>query len=250
MKPVAVLGAVGVALAFARTARAQQFNSDSWIAKDHGTATVIVTTGQRTTMMMTTLSLIPRWEFTVAAYVFNRDADRLTNEGHSSSAYAKYMFWQNDAKTGGGAVKAGVGINPSYSLEGVTYKEGAETFWMNVPITLPFFDNRLSWDLMPGASATLSYPRDGDVAWAFTYSSRLAWYPVSPKLALVGEVFGAAGQATVSPDFRAGIRWEPDVYTNIAITYGRKFDGGEGAGFEAGIMLFSPPFFCIGTCKK
>jgi hypothetical protein len=103
---------------------------------------------------------------------------------------------------------------------------------------------------MPGASATLSYPRDGEVAWAFTYSSRLAWYPVSPKLALVGEVFGAAGEATVSPDFRAGIRWEPDVYTNIAITYGRKFDGGEGSGIEAGIMLFSPPFFCIGTCKK
>jgi hypothetical protein len=160
------------------------------------------------------------------------------------------MFWQNDAKTGGGAVKAGIGMKPSYTLESVTYQAGSHTFWTNAPITLPFFDNRLSWDLMPGASATLSYPRDGDVAWAFTYSSRLAWYPFSPKLALVGEVYGAAGGATVSPDYRAGLRWEPDVYTNIALTYGGKFDGGQGTGVEIGIMLFSPPFFCIGTCKK
>jgi hypothetical protein len=249
-----LLGAAGLWLclcvAFRGAAQAQQFNSDSWISKPHGTATVIVTAGQRTTMMMTTLSLLPRWEFTVAAYVYNQDADRLTSEGHSTSAYAKFMFWQNDAQTGGGAVKAGVGMNPSYTLEGVAYKTGSQTFWTNAPITLPFFDNRLSWDLMPGASATLSYPRDGQVAWAFTYSSRLAWYPFSPELALVGEVFGAAGQAVVSPTYRAGIRWEPDVHTNIALTYTRRFDGELGPGVEIGIMLFSPPFFCIGTCKK
>jgi hypothetical protein len=244
------LGAIGVSLVLASTAHAQQFNSDSWISKDKGTATLIVTTGQQTTMMMTTLALLSSWEFTVAAYIFNRDADRSTSEGHSTSAYAKYMFWQNDAKTGGGAIKAGIGMKPSYTLESVTYQTGSHTFWTNAPITLPFFDNRLSWDLMPGASATLSYPRDGDVAWAFTYSSRLAWYPFSPKLSLVGEVYGAAGQATVSPDYRAGLRWEPDVYTNIALTYGGRFDGGEGTGVELGIMLFSPPFFCIGTCKK
>jgi hypothetical protein len=71
-----------------------------------------------------------------------------------------------------------------------------------------------------------------------------------PKLSLVGEVFGAAGQATVAPDYRAGLRWEPDVYTNIALTYAGKFDGGEGMGLEIGIMLFSPPFFCLGTCKR
>jgi hypothetical protein len=231
-------------------AHAQQFNSDSWISKRHGTATVIVSAGQRTTMMMTTLSLLPRWEFTVAAYIYNRDADRLTSEGHSTSAYAKFMFWQNDAETGGGAVKAGVGMNPSYILESVVYKTGSQTFWTNAPITLPFFDNRLSWEIMPGASATLNYPRDGRVAWAFTYSSRLAWYPFSPELSLVGEVFGSAGQAVVSPDYRVGIRWEPDVHTNIALTYAGKFDGDQGSGIELGIMLFSPPFFCIGTCRK
>ncbi len=247
-----LLGAGGLwlCLTASNVAHAQQFNSDSWISKEHGTATVIVTVGQRTTMMMTTLSLLPRWEFTVAAYIYNRDADRLTSEGHSSSAYAKFMFWQNDAETGGGAIKAGVGMNPSYILEGVVYKTGAQTFWTNAPITLPFFDNRLSIDLMPGASATLSYPRDGEIAWAFTYSSRVAWYPFSPKLALVGEVFGSEGQAVVSPTYRAGLRWEPDARTNIALTYAGRFDGAQGTGIEFGIMLFSPPFFCIGTCRK
>jgi hypothetical protein len=251
---IGMLGAIvlllGLAAPFGGTARAQQFNSDSWIAKDHGTGTIILTTGQRTTMWMTTLSLISRWEFTAAAYIYNRDADRSTSEGHSTSVYAKYMFWNNDAKTGGGAIKAGMGVVPSYTLESVTYKEGSHTFWSNAPITLPFFDNRLSWDLMPGVSATLSYPTSGQVSWAFTYSSRIAWYPFSPKLALVGEAYGTMGQATVSPDYKAGLRWEPDVYTNIALTYGGKFDGGRSQGVELGIMLFSPPFFCIGECKK
>jgi hypothetical protein len=141
-------------------------------------------------------------------------------------------------------------MRPSYVLEGVAYRAGSQTFWMNAPITLPFFASRLSWDIMPGASATLSYPHDGEVAWAFAYSTRLAWYPFSPKLAVVGEAFGSAGQAFVSPDYKAGIRWEPDVYTNIALTFGGRFDGDRGAGAEIGLMLFSPPFFCIGTCQK
>jgi hypothetical protein len=237
-------------LAVAGAAHAQQFNSDSWISKTHGTATIILTAGQQTTMMMTTLSLIPRFEFTAASYIYNRDADRRTSDGYSTSLYAKYMFYENDAQTGGGAIKAGVGMKPSYTLEGVAYKDGSQTFWMNAPVTLPFFDNRLSWDIMPGASVTLNYPRDGHAAWAFTYSTRLAWYPATPELALVGEVYGSAGEAVLSPDFRFGFRWEPDVYTNIAITYGGKFNGEPGAGFEIGLMLFSPPFFCIGPCQK
>ena len=89
MRPVAGRRAgLWLCLAANSALQAQQFNSDSWISKEHGTATVIVTAGQRTTMMMTTLSLLPRWEFTVAAYIYNRDADRLTSEGHSTSAYA------------------------------------------------------------------------------------------------------------------------------------------------------------------
>jgi hypothetical protein len=41
MKPAPVGLWLGVGLALAGTAHAQQFSSDSWIAKDHGTATVI-----------------------------------------------------------------------------------------------------------------------------------------------------------------------------------------------------------------
>jgi hypothetical protein len=247
---VRLLVAAGLCLAVAGAAHAQQFNSDSWISKQHGTATIILTAGPQTTMTMTTFSLIPRFEFTVAAYIYNEDSDRRTSDGYSTSAYAKYMFWDNDAHTGGGAIKAGIGMKPSYTLGSEAYKVGAQTYWVNAPITLPFFDNRLSWDIMPGASVTLNYPKDGQEAWAFTYSTRLAWYPLSPEFALVGEVYGAAGQAELTPNYRAGIRWEPDAYTNIALTYGGKFDGDPGAGVEIGLMLFSPPFFCLGACKK
>ena len=38
--------------------------------------------------------------------------------------------------------------------------------------------------------------------------------------------------------------------TNIALTYMGRFNGDQGTGIEFGIMLFSPPFFCIGTCQK
>ena len=42
-------------------ALAQQFNSDSYISKPHGMATVILTTGEHTTMFMTTFSLFTNW---------------------------------------------------------------------------------------------------------------------------------------------------------------------------------------------
>src|SRR4051794_5430290 len=54
---------------------AQQFNSDSWLSKPHGMVTIIPTYGQRNSMLMTTYSLFPRWEFTVAGYLYNDDGD-------------------------------------------------------------------------------------------------------------------------------------------------------------------------------
>src|SRR3954469_3370860 len=83
---------------------AQQFNSDSWISKAHGTITLIPTFGQRNSMLMNTYSLFPKWEFTIAAYLYNDDGDPLTDDGYSASLYAKYMFYENKAKTGGAAV--------------------------------------------------------------------------------------------------------------------------------------------------
>ena len=80
---------------------AQQFNSDSWISKAHGTITLIPTFGERNSMLMNTYSLFPKWEFTIAAYLYNDDNDPLTDDGYSATLYAKYMFYENKAKTGG-----------------------------------------------------------------------------------------------------------------------------------------------------
>jgi len=60
----------------------QQFNSDSWISKEHGTVTVIATYGERNSMLMNTFSLLPRWEFTVAGYFYNDDDDPKTDDGY------------------------------------------------------------------------------------------------------------------------------------------------------------------------
>src|SRR5690349_24494758 len=88
-------------------AHSQQFNSDSWLSKAHGTITLIPTFGERNSMLMNTYSLFPRWEFTIAAYLYNDDGDLKTDDGYSASLYAKYMFYENKAKTGGAAVKFG-----------------------------------------------------------------------------------------------------------------------------------------------
>lgn len=230
-------------------ALAQQFNSDNYLAKPHGMATLIVTTGEQTTMFMTTVSLFPKWELTAAAYLFNKDEDRTTSEGYSTSLYAKYMIFENKAKTGGIAFKFGAGQKPSYVLDGTGFQGASQTLWVNSPLTLPFLDNKLSWDIMLGASITRNYGDDQVDLGAFTYSTRLAWYPKSPKLALVGEAYGAEGGARLSPEYKAGVRWEPNEHTNIAFTYGGKFNGDHASGFEVGVMLFSPPFACIGPCR-
>ena len=35
------------------------------------------------------------------------------------------------------------------------------------------FNNKLSWDLFPGAIVDIDYGEDSEVAWGFTYSTRL-----------------------------------------------------------------------------
>ena len=230
-------------------AHAQQFNSDSYLSKAHGMATIILTYGDRNDIFMNTFSLLPRWEFTAAVYVYNTDDDPKTDDGYSTSFYAKYMFYENKAKTGGFAVKAGTGMDPGY-LVTVGLQDAFKTYWTNAPATLPLFDNKLSWDIMPGASVTLDYGSDNVTAASFTYSTRLAWYPTSPKWSLVGEVFGSEGGTTAIPEYKVGPRWEPNQHAVIALTYGQEFNGSQGAGWEAGVMLFTPPFLCLGGCEK
>jgi hypothetical protein len=230
-------------------AHGQQFNSDNYLSKPHGVATIILTYGQRDAMFMNTFSLIRNWEFTAAAYLYNSDNDPTTNDGYSTSLYFKYMVYENEAKTGGIAVKGGTGLKPSYVGGDYVVKDAFKTYWMNAPVTLALFDNKLSWDLMPGTSVTLNYGTEKTTAWAFTYSTRLAWYMFGPELSVVGEVFGAEGEAKSIPEYKIGPRWEPNQYAVFAITYGDEFLGTHGARWQVGVMLFTPPFACLGGCE-
>jgi len=245
---IASLLVCGLALLAWKPAQAQQFNSDNYLSKPAGVATVILTIGQQSDMVMTTFSLLPRWEFTYAVYIVNADQDRSTDDGYSTSLYFKYMIHENAAKTGGVAFKGGTGMDPGY-LVSVGLEDAFQTWWVNTPWTLPFLDNKLSWDLMPGASYTNNRGTATDAGWAFTYSTRLAWYPKGPKLAIVGEVFGGVGDVTTPAEYKAGLRWEPNQYTTFAFTYGQEFESSLGAGLQAGMMLFTPPFFCIKGCS-
>lgn len=228
----------------------QQYNSDSWIAKPHGTITLIPTVGQRSNMLMTTYSLFPNWEFTYAVYLYNKDNDPLTDDGRSSSLYAKYMFYENDTETGGASVKFGTGLFPGFIKNASKLDDAFNTYWVNFPTTIPFFNNHLSWDIMPGVSVTRTYGDDGEKdATGFTYSTRLAWYPFDEKWAAVGEVFGQEGETYSKPEYRMGVRWEPNQHFAWALTYGQEFDGDEGAGIELGVMIFTPQFACFGPCK-
>ena len=222
--------------------QAQQYNSDNYLSKPHGMATIILTYGERNSMFMNTFSLFPRWEFTAAAYIYNNDNDPKTDDGHSTSLYAKYMIYENESKTGGVAVKAGTGLDPGYLDGNERVNDAFQTFWTNAPITVAFFDNQISWDIMPGASMTRHYGDEDQTVWAFTYSTRLAWYPFNPELSIVGEIYSSEGELNVPVEYRAGLRWEPSQYSVFALTYDDEFKGSNGAGWEFGIMLFTPPF--------
>jgi len=220
----------------------QQYNSDNYLSKPHGVATIILTLGQRNSMIMNTFSLLPRWEFTAAAYIYNNDNDPKTDDGHSTSLYAKYMIYENEAKTGGVAVKAGTGLDPGYLDGNERVNDAFQTFWTNAPITIPFLNNTISWDIMPGASMTRHYGDEDETVWAFTYSTRLAWYPFNPELSIVGEIYSSEGELDVPVEYRVGLRWEPNQYAVFALTYDDEFKGSNGAGWEFGVMLFTPPF--------
>lgn len=238
---VASAGMLVLVLLVSTPAHAQQFNSDSYLSKPHGMATIILTAGERNSMWMSTFSLFPRWEFTAAAYVYNTDNDQATDDGYSTSFYAKYMFYENAAKTGGFAAKAGTGMDPGY-ITSYGLQDAFQTYWMNAPATLPFLNNKLPLDLMPGMSVTRNYGTNDRTAPSFTYSARLAWYPRNMETSLVGEVFGAEGEVRAKPEYKVGVRWEPNANSVLALTYGQEFDGDRGAGFEIGVMLFTPPF--------
>ncbi len=223
------------------TLRSQQFNSDNYLTMPHGTGTFVLTTGERNSGMVSSFALIENFEFFVQAFLFRDGRVDDYSQHFTTTVYAKYMFWVNKANTGGAAVFLGMGDSPgSYNQDG--YSPLHKNYWTALPVTIPFFNNTISWDIMPGAMVDLDYGNNKETAWGFTYSTRVAVYKVIPKTAIVGEVFGTEGKAYSKPEYKVGLRWEPNSFIVPAISYGGSFDGSLGAGFEIGVVIFSPQF--------
>lgn len=230
-----------VLFCFSHNLRAQQYNTDNYLTMPHGTGTFVLTTGERNSGMVSSFALIKNFEFFVQAFLFRDIRVDDYAQHFNTTVYAKYMFWVNEANTGGAAVFLGMGQSPgSFTQDG--YSPLHKNYWTALPITIPFFNNTISWDIMPGAMVDLDYGNNKETAWGFTYSTRVAVYNVIPKTAIVGEVYGTEGQAYSKPEYKVGLRWEPNSFIVPAISYGGSFDGSLGAGFEIGVVIFSPQF--------
>jgi len=223
------------------TANAQQFNSDNYLTMPHGTGTFVLTTGQRNSTMYATFALLPGFELNFQSSLFWEDKSSDSPQHFTTNIFGKYMFWVNKANNGGAAIFLGIGKSPGYFSES-GYSAMHRNYWTALPLSLPLFNQTLFLDIMPGALVDFGYGNNKETAWGFTYSTRLAIYKVIPKTAIVGEVYGTEGKAYSKPEFKVGLRWEPNSYIVPAITYGACFDGSRGAGFEIGVMIFTPQF--------
>lgn len=237
-----MLGFVVVLMLSGSKTFSQQFNSDSYLTMPHGIGTMIFTTGQRNSTLYLSMALLPRFEVSVSTNLYN-PTDSLKRFRHFTTNVAiKYMFWVNEAKNGGGGILLGTGQSPGYYSGEGEYSLMHKNYWTAIPITVPLFNNTLSWDIMPGALVDFEYGDKKATAWGFSYNTRLAIYKVIPKTAIVGEIYGTAGNVHSKPEFKVGFRFEPNDYIVPAITYGACLDGSKGAGFEVGIMIFTPAF--------
>ena len=162
------------------------------------------------------------------------------------------MIFENAAKTGGLAVKAaGTGLEPGYlNNNGVGLSDAFQTYWTNAPLTLPLFENKVSWDIMPGASATRDYGPTRRTAVSFTYATRVSWYPIRPKAAIAGEIYGAEGEAIAIPEYRIGLRWEPDQYVVCRPHLRSRVQRRQGRRVRSGRHdVHAARFLCPGGCQ-
>lgn len=230
--------------------QAQQFNTDNYWTAPKGTQTTTLTTGQEFSLLMATAALLPKLEVNLGATLFDSRNDLQTSSYYSTTAYLKYTAYENSAKTGGVAIMAGTGVVPGYFQKG-TLLPDSKSYWFTVPVTFPFFENTISWDIMPG----MTYNKleglnvDTDYKSGFTYSSRVAFYKIIPQSSVVAEVFGTEGEAYSAPQYKVGVRWESKNVI-VALTYGDCFEDVYGAGFEIGVMILSPEFLCFDGCRK
>lgn len=223
------------------TVKAQQFNTDSYLVMPHGTGTFVLTAGERNSSFASSFGLIPRFEFFAQTFLYWENQEIQSPQHFSTSLYAKYSIWVDQNKTGGLSVFLGWGHSPSYYKKD-EYLSDHKNYWSALTYTLPLFNNVVSWDFMPGAMVDLEYADSKEAAWAFTYSSRLNIYKIIPKTAIVAEIFGTEGQIYSEPEYKVGLRWEPNDFIIPALTYGNNIAGTGAAGFEIGIMIFTPPF--------
>ena len=231
------------AIAFHGTLVAQQFNSDNYLAMPHGTVSTTITAGLRNSGLIASIALVPKFEFFAQATLFKEDTSLEIPSNFTTTIYAKYMFWENQTKNGGGGVFLGFGRAPGYWSK-TQFVELHRNLWSAVALTFPLFNNAISLDLMPGLVYDFSSEEGVPNGWGFTYSTRVAAYGIIPKSAVVGEIYGTEGSLFSPMEYKVGIRWEPNGTIIPAITYGNTFSGeGRGARLEIGVTIFSPQFF-------
>jgi len=223
------------------SAYGQQFNSDNWYVLPHSVGMGILSLGQNYSTMYLGYGFAPKWEVDIAATVYEEDPDTNTAARYSTTAYVKRLIYENQTQTGGVSVMAGIGQSPSYYQAGIETRDFA-SYWATFPITLPFLDNMISWDIMPGVLYNKESGATEETAWGASYSTRVAVYKIIPQSAIVGEVFGAGGEAEADAQYKVGVRWE-SKYAVIALTYGDGLEGNEGGGVELGFMFYTRPYF-------
>ena len=226
----------------------QQFYGDNqWVAP-HGVATLIGTVGEDYAQGTFVSALVAEWEFNLQFTHYYEDPREQDGSYTALNLFAKHRLSENEAGTGGYAMFLGSGLAPEHLDNGVV-TNALDSWWVSFIGTYAFADNRLLLDLMPGLTINLDHEQTGSTAWGLTYGARVAAYPGPPQWALVGEVFGTAGEAYARPSYRAGIRWESPRLV-VAGTYSNAFDGSGGAGFELGFMYYTDPLFCFGGCRE
>ena len=230
-----------IVLTFEISVNAQQFNTDNYLTMPHGTGTFVLTAGQRNAAIINSFALIPRWEFFAQATLYWSNESQDIPQHFTTNVYAKYMPYENKEKTAGVGVFLGYGVSPFY-YDKTALLARHTNFWTAVAATIPFFDNMISWDIMPGGLVDFDYGNNRKTAWGFTYSTRIAVYKIIPQSAIVGEIYGTTGELHSEAEFKVGIRWEPNDTVIPAFTYGTRVDGSSGPGFEIGVVVYTPPF--------
>jgi hypothetical protein len=231
-----VLLAAGTLLA-ARPGSAQQFTGDNqWVAPK-GVGTFLLTVGQEYSTFLAVGALLRDTEFNIGVTRFVDDPFEQTGAHYSGIFYVKRRLKENEAQNAGWAVSVGTGVDPSH-LEAGTVTDTFQSWFVNTSYTVAFGEGTVTWDLIPGVTVNLDRDRRSEKAWGMTWCSRAAVYKVIPQSAIVGEVFGTAGEAYAEPSYRVGVRWESPRLV-VAATYGNSFSGSGSPRFEIGAFFLT-----------